>query len=120
MEHIYKECLYKVKLCSNSSLAQEELNYLCKGIKPTKKTKIFSKILLDQEYFYYLVKIFNIPEKAIFSSKSTLDQEELNYLSKLINPTKKEKRKHYKPELWREINGRIGKARFNSLRILLD
>ena len=57
--------------------------------------------------------------KPNFCTKRTLNQDHLYSVSKIINPTKK-KTKHYTPLLLGEMNYRLGKARFKSLRILLD
>ena len=53
-------------------------------------------------------------------AEHTLEKDELYTISKIINPTKNIKVTHYAPVLWGEMNCSLGKARFKSLRILLD
>ena len=40
-------------------------------------------------------------------------QDAFHCLSKIFNPTKKEKITYYKPLIWVEMNGRLGKFNFN-------
>ena len=51
-------------------------------------------------------------------AKSTEARQGLNKISHLVNPSKK-KNSYYTPVLLGHINGRLGKAKFSSLRILL-
>ena len=44
----------------------------------------------------------------------------LNKIIHLVNPDKKEVYNHYTPVMHVQINGRLGKAKFHSLSILLD
>ena len=48
-----------------------------------------------------------------------MDQEELKTISNLINLTKNTKITHYMPVLRGKMNCRLGKAKFNSLMIVL-
>ena len=52
--------------------------------------------------------------------KITEARQGLNKISHLVNPTKKRKNSHYTPVLLGNINGRLGKAKFHSLIIILD
>ena len=53
-------------------------------------------------------------------AKWTKAQEELQYLGKMINTTKNTKIINYTPVIWGKTNCRLDKAKFNSLRIILD
>ena len=54
------------------------------------------------------------------SSRNSLwDKGKLYTISKVINPTKNTKVTHYMPVLLGDMNCRLGKVKFNSLRILL-
>ena len=44
----------------------------------------------------------------------------LNKIIHIVNPTKKRENIHYIPVLLGHTNGRLGKYKFNSLRIILD
>ena len=52
--------------------------------------------------------------------KLTLEKYKLYNISRITNQNKKKKFTHQTPVIWGEMNFRLGKARFNSLRILLD
>ena len=58
--------------------------------------------------------------EAEVQGKSTDARQGLSKISHLVNPTKKGGVGTYTPVLLGNINGRLGKAKFHSLRILLD
>ena len=47
-------------------------------------------------------------------------EQELHRIIHLVNLTKKRENKHYTHVLLGKVNGRLGKSRFHTLRILLD
>ena len=55
-----------------------------------------------------------------FCAEVNLSQKLFYCLIKIINLTKKKNITYYTPLLWGGINGRLGRAKFNSLQTLLD
>ena len=55
-----------------------------------------------------------VPETATEAEKG------LYKISHIINPTKKGKNRHYTPVLLGSVNGRLGKAKYRTIRIIMD
>ena len=58
--------------------------------------------------------------KAEVQDKTTVTIKGLNTIIHLVNPTKKKKNSHYTPVILGNMNGRLSKAKFHSIKILLD